>query len=87
MSHIFHTRQRTMDWLFGHRKTPEELLKENQRLLKKSIRCVRVGVVVRVVCLMCVLRSELDRERTHLEQQEVKVIADIKKAAKAGQLV
>jgi charged multivesicular body protein 2A len=28
---------------------------------------------------------DLDRERTKLEQQEKKVIADIKKAAKAGQ--
>ena len=31
--------------------------------------------------------SDLDRERAHLEQQEVKVINDIKKSAKAGQIV
>eukprot|EP00035_Acanthoeca_spectabilis_P005768 m.117250 g.117250 ORF g.117250 m.117250 type:complete len:212 (-) comp13178_c0_seq1:118-753(-) len=27
-----------MDWLFGRRKTPEEMLKEHQRALKKAIR-------------------------------------------------
>eukprot|EP00730_Choanoeca_flexa_P016990 TRINITY_DN8121_c0_g2_i2.p2 TRINITY_DN8121_c0_g2~~TRINITY_DN8121_c0_g2_i2.p2 ORF type:complete len:211 (+),score=77.04 TRINITY_DN8121_c0_g2_i2:1929-2561(+) len=27
-----------MEWLFGRKKTPEELMKENQRLLKKSMR-------------------------------------------------
>lgn len=30
---------------------------------------------------------DLDRERTHLEQQEKKVVADIKKMAKQGQMV
>jgi charged multivesicular body protein 2A len=30
---------------------------------------------------------DLDRERLHLEQQEKKVIADIKKMAKMGQMV
>ena len=30
---------------------------------------------------------DLDRERTHLEQQEKKVIMDIKKMAKMGQMV
>lgn len=30
---------------------------------------------------------DLDRERMHLEQQEKKVIADIKKMAKMGQMV
>ena len=30
---------------------------------------------------------DLDRERTHLEQQEKKVIVDIKKMAKQGQMV
>lgn len=30
---------------------------------------------------------DLDRERSHLEQQEKKVIADIKKMAKMGQMV
>ena len=32
-------------------------------------------------------QRELDRERTKLEQQERKLVADIKKSAKAGQLV
>eukprot|EP00045_Choanoeca_perplexa_P004221 m.36192 g.36192 ORF g.36192 m.36192 type:complete len:212 (+) comp12459_c0_seq1:111-746(+) len=27
-----------MEWLFGHKKTPAELLKENQRMLKKAMR-------------------------------------------------
>lgn len=32
-------------------------------------------------------QRELDRERTKLEQQEKKLIADIKKSAKSGQMV
>jgi len=56
-----------MEWLFGRKKTPEELLRENQRTLNKAIR-------------------ELDRERMKMEQQEKKLIADIKKQAKDGQL-
>jgi charged multivesicular body protein 2A len=32
-------------------------------------------------------QRELDRERTKLEQQEKKLITDIKKSAKAGQMV
>ncbi|PIO26803.1 hypothetical protein AB205_0221290, partial [Aquarana catesbeiana] len=57
-----------MDFLFGRRKTPEEMLRQNQRALTRAIR-------------------ELDRERQKLEQQEKKVIADIKKMAKQGQMV
>ena len=57
-----------LEWLFGKRKTPQELLRQNQRALTKAMR-------------------ELDRERTRMEQQEKKVIADIKKMAKAGQMV
>ncbi|EDV27008.1 Charged multivesicular body protein 2a [Trichoplax sp. H2] len=56
-----------LEFLFGKKKTPEELLKQNQRALNKAIR-------------------DLDRERVKLEQQEKKVIADIKKMAKAGQM-
>eukprot|EP00118_Oscarella_pearsei_P002504 m.10733 g.10733 ORF g.10733 m.10733 type:complete len:221 (+) comp22608_c0_seq1:70-732(+) len=56
-----------MSWLFGKKKTPEEILKQNQRALNKTIR-------------------ELDRERSKLESQEKKVIADIKKMAKQGQM-
>lgn len=58
----------TMDALFGRRKTPEQMLRENQRMLNRAIR-------------------DLDRERSRMEQQEKKVIADIKKMAKAGQMV
>uniref|UniRef100_A0A3Q3VMG0 Charged multivesicular body protein 2A n=1 Tax=Mola mola TaxID=94237 RepID=A0A3Q3VMG0_MOLML len=57
-----------MNSLFGRRKTPEELLKQNQRALNRAMR-------------------ELDRERVKLEQQEKKIIADIKKMAKQGQMV
>ncbi|XP_041452693.1 charged multivesicular body protein 2a-like [Lytechinus variegatus] len=56
-----------MQALFGKKKTPEQMLKQNQRALNKTIR-------------------ELDRERTRMEQQEKKVIADIKKMAKLGQM-
>ena len=27
-----------MEWLFGRKKTPEELLRQNQRVLNKAIR-------------------------------------------------
>lgn len=57
-----------MDLLFGRRKTPEELLRQNQRALNRAMR-------------------ELDRERQKLETQEKKIIADIKKMAKQGQMV
>ncbi|CAD5210083.1 unnamed protein product [Bursaphelenchus okinawaensis] len=56
-----------MEWLFGKRKTPQEMLKQNQRALNKAMR-------------------ELDRERNRLEMQEKKIIADIKKMAKMGQM-
>lgn len=56
-----------MEWLFGRRMTPDEMLRKNQRALTKAMR-------------------ELDRERTKMEQQEKKIIADIKKMAKAGQM-
>ncbi|EKM55830.1 uncharacterized protein PHACADRAFT_184590, partial [Phanerochaete carnosa HHB-10118-sp] len=32
-------------------------------------------------------QRELDRERTKLEQQEKKLVGDIKRSAKAGQIV
>ncbi|KAI7834735.1 Snf7-domain-containing protein [Kickxella alabastrina] len=56
-----------LDFLFGKRKTPQELLRQNQRALTRAQR-------------------ELDRERTKMEMQEKKLIADIKKSAKAGQM-
>ncbi|MGH0186303.1 UNVERIFIED_CONTAM: hypothetical protein FKN15_020822 [Acipenser sinensis] len=57
-----------MDFLFGKRKTPEEMLRQNQRALTRAMR-------------------DLDRERQRLEQQEKKIIADIKKMAKQGQML
>lgn len=56
-----------MDFLFGKRKTPEQMLKQHQRALNRAMR-------------------DLDRERAKMEQQEKKVIADIKKMAKLGQM-
>ena len=56
-----------MEWLFGRRMTPDEMLRKNQRALNKAMR-------------------ELDRERAKMEQQEKKIIADIKKMAKQGQM-
>ncbi|KAM4643719.1 charged multivesicular body protein 2a [Amazona ochrocephala] len=56
-----------MELLFGRRKTPEELLRQNQRALARAMR-------------------DLDRERSKLEAQEKKIIVDIKKMAKQGQL-
>jgi charged multivesicular body protein 2A len=56
-----------MAWLFGHKKTPQELLRQNQRALNKAMR-------------------DLDKERASMENQEKKIIADIKKMAKQGQM-
>lgn len=57
-----------MEWLFGKKKTPEEMLRQNQRALNKAMR-------------------DLDRERAKMEQQEKKIIMDIKKMAKDNQMV
>lgn len=57
-----------MSWIFGRKKTPQEMLRQNQRALNKAMR-------------------DLDRERQHMEQQEKKIINDIKKMAKQGQMV
>ncbi|KAK1264519.1 hypothetical protein QJS04_geneDACA011238 [Acorus gramineus] len=56
-----------MSFLFGKRKTPAELLRENKRMLDKSIR-------------------EIERERQGLQSQEKKLIMEIKKTAKQGQM-
>ncbi|XP_002734514.1 charged multivesicular body protein 2a-like [Saccoglossus kowalevskii] len=56
-----------LEWLFGSRKTPEQILKQNQRALNRAMR-------------------DLDRERGKMEQQEKKIIADIKKMAKQGEM-
>ncbi|KAG5681941.1 hypothetical protein PVAND_011342 [Polypedilum vanderplanki] len=56
-----------MEWLFGKKMTPDEMLRKNQRALNKAMR-------------------DLDREKMKMEQQEKKVIADIKKLAKENQM-
>lgn len=56
-----------MEWLFGKKITPEEMIRKNHRALNKAMR-------------------DLDRERMKMEQQEKKLIADIKKMAKEGQM-
>ncbi|GFH24426.1 uncharacterized protein HaLaN_22221 [Haematococcus lacustris] len=62
-----HPRDMAMEFLFGKRKTPADLLRENKRMLDKAIR-------------------ELDRERMGLQNQDKKIVADIKKMAKEGQM-
>lgn len=57
-----------LEWLFGHRMTPDEMLRKNQRALNKAMR-------------------DLDRENMRMEQQEKKIIVDVKKMAKDGQMV
>lgn len=57
-----------LEWLFGRRMTPEEMLRQNQRALNRAMR-------------------DLDREKAKMEQQEKKIIMDIKKMAKDGQMV
>jgi len=54
-------------WLFAKKKSPSEILRENKRMLDKSMR-------------------ELDRERTSMMSQEKRLIAEIKKMAKANQM-
>ncbi|KAL8093883.1 vacuolar protein sorting-associated protein 2 homolog 1 [Apium graveolens] len=56
-----------MSFIFGKRKTPAELLRENKRMIDRSIR-------------------EIERERQGLQNQEKKLIVDIKKTAKQGQM-
>lgn len=56
-----------MEFLFGRRKTPEEILRENKRAIDRAIR-------------------ELEREKGRMEQQEVKLTNDIRKAARANEM-
>ncbi|KAG0716331.1 Charged multivesicular body protein 2a [Chionoecetes opilio] len=62
-----HSSNMPLEWLFGRKLSPEEMLRKNQRALTKAMR-------------------DLDRERGKMEQQEKKIIADIKKMAKMGQM-
>ncbi|CAG9460800.1 unnamed protein product [Pedinophyceae sp. YPF-701] len=56
-----------LEWLLGKKKTPAEILRENKRLLDRSIR-------------------DIDRERTGLQNQEKKLVVEIKRMAKQGQM-
>lgn len=56
-----------MEFLFGRKKTPDEILRENKRAIDRAIR-------------------ELEREKTRMEQQEVKLANEIRKNAKANQM-
>mgnify|MGYP001010021531 CR=1 FL=1 len=56
-----------MEFLFGRKKTPDEILRENKRAIDRAIR-------------------ELEREKSRMEQQEVKLVNEIRKNAKANQM-
>lgn len=56
-----------MEWLFGKKKTPDEILRENKRAIDRAIR-------------------DLEREKGRMEQQEVKLVNEIRKNAKANQM-
>ncbi len=57
-----------MGTVFGKEKPLKDIVRENQRMIKKAIR-------------------ELEKEIRNLETAEKKLIADIKKMAKANQMV
>lgn len=56
-----------LEWAFGRRKTPQELLRQHQRTLEKAQR-------------------ELEREKIKLCTQEKRLIGEIRKSAKAGEI-
>lgn len=56
-----------MEYLFGRKKTPDEILKENKRAIDRAIR-------------------ELEREKGRMEQQEVKLVNEIRRNAKSNQM-
>lgn len=56
-----------MEFFFGKRKTPDEILRENKRAIDRAIR-------------------DLEREKSRMEQQEVKLANEIRKNAKANQM-
>lgn len=39
-----------MEWLFGKKKTPEEMLKQNQRALNRAMRCAKMELLFRFSC-------------------------------------
>lgn len=56
-----------MEYLFGRKKTPDEILRENKRAIDRAIR-------------------DLEREKGRMEQQEVKLVNEIRKNAKSNQM-
>jgi charged multivesicular body protein 2A len=54
--------------VFSPEKPLKEIIRENQRMIKKAIR-------------------EMEKEITNLKTQEKKLVIDIKKSAKVGQMV
>lgn len=77
-----------IEWAFGKRQTPAERL-------RKVVFLGRFPSRFAPAILTCVpqhqralekAQRELDRERIKLEQQEKKLIADIKRSAKNGQM-
>lgn len=82
-----------MEFLFGKRLTPEEMLRRNQRSLNKGRSLInqnyteyKLNICVFLIVILSAIR-DLDRERMKMEQQEKKIIADIKKMAKDNQMV
>ncbi|TPX35738.1 hypothetical protein SmJEL517_g01954 [Synchytrium microbalum] len=62
-----------MDYIFGTRKTPAEMLRQHKRSLDRGMSVYLHSV------------RDLDRERQKLENSEKKLINDIKATAKKGQ--
>ena len=56
-----------MQFFFGSRKTPDEILRENKRAIDRAIR-------------------DLEREKGRMEQQEIKLTNDIRKAARNNEM-
>ena len=56
-----------MEFFFGRRKTPDEILRENKRAIDRAIR-------------------DLEREKGRMEQQEVKLANEIRKAARNNEM-
>lgn len=82
-------RRRETDQIFAasHWYLPSsELLRENKRLIDKAIRLVAARPVEDDSLTLFEPCRDLDRERMGLQNQEKKIIADIKKMAKEGQM-
>lgn len=83
-----------MSWLFGKKKTPQGIFLRcftcavPKHVIAYQNCCLRITELLRENKRMLdkAIR-ELDRERMALQNQEKKVIAEIKKTAKQGQMV